>query len=68
MKIIIGNVFFGLLALGWYRVFSQNDFVFLAGILLAFLAFSCGSCVGYFLHPPSVSLRVQSPAKAIRHF
>jgi hypothetical protein len=60
MRILLGNVLFGLLMLVWYRRFHGEQPVMLAGVLLAFFAFVFGAFTMYLLHPaagPRTGLR-----------
>ena len=46
MKILMGNVVFGLLILGWFFWFRDQQQVMIAGTVLAFAAFAAGAVVG----------------------
>jgi hypothetical protein len=49
MRIIIGNALFGILVLGWYLRSNGDHPTFLAGAVLALLAFIAGTCMGFLL-------------------
>ena len=46
MKILAGNVVFGILLLGWFFWFRDQQQVLIAGTVLAFAAFAAGAVVG----------------------
>lgn len=61
MKILVGNVLFGILMLGWYLWFRDQRQVMIAGTVLAFAAFAAGACVGGVM-----STRAPKPASTLR--
>lgn len=57
IKLLAGNLMFGVLVVGWYLLFEGQKTVLVSGIVLAFLAFIAGTCMGWALNP-----RRQPPA------
>ena len=62
MRILIGNVLFGLIVASWYAGFGNERAILLAGIVLALLAFVVGTCMGYSLNAPGAPTRRARPA------
>lgn len=49
MKLLAGNLMFAVLVIGWYLLFEAQRNVVVAGIVLAFVAFVSGTCMGWAL-------------------
>ena len=52
MKLMLGNLLFGVVIFIWYRCYGDNSALLVPGIWLAVGSFLVGTCMGFFLQEP----------------